>query len=327
MRLQDTIMSCTEPVCVSLEGKGVFTLPGGASIASAVRSAPVRYVLDDAVAATTAHVAFGDPEQLVKCLDLLRMPAPHFWMEWCEAGRRRVMHEAGIGNPGETGRVQGRAGLLVSSTPGGRSGEVRIAWDSEYGGADLSPFIVEFDLDHQLLGTRESNDIRRSLRINGSDPLSTLLSHVCFRLDAGWRNYYERACKDEIEFEQALVQNLAIVAADLPYLAGFCLLLLARDAVDYTPVELARLNQSRNKRGKPPLLDHIEVKASLGAHRTLGMREPALSRNAARLHFVTGHLVRRGVNIFWRRAHVRGNPQRGIINSRTVIIQAPSPHH
>jgi hypothetical protein len=327
MRLQDIIMSCTEPVRVALDGKGQFSLPGGASIAAAIRGAPLRYVLDDAVAATTARVAFGDPEQLVKCQDLLRMPAPHFWMEWSESGRRAVMLEAGIGDPTDTGRAQGRAGLLVTSAPGGRSGEMRVAWESDFGGADISPFIIEFDLDNQLSAAREGNDIRRSLRISGSDPLSTLLSHVTFRLDPDWRKYYDEACDSPAVFDKAMLDNLAIVAADVPYLAGFCLLRMARDTVEHVPVDFTRLNLSRAKRGKPALLDHIEVKASLGVQHSSGLRAPATSRGAARLHFVTGHLVRRGLNVFWRRAHVRGNPQRGIISSRTVIVQAPSPHH
>lgn len=327
MRLQDIIMSCTGPVRVSLDGKGQFSLPGGASIAEAIRCAPLRYVLDDAVAATTARVAFGDPGQMLKCLDLLRMPAPHFWMEWSEPGRLAVMHQAGMGDPTETGRAHGRAGLLVTSAAGGRSGEVRVAWESEFGGADISPFVIEFDLDHPLPAAREAKDIRRSLRIIGSDPLSTLLSHVTFRLDPDWRRYYDEACSSPELFDKAMLDNLAIIAADVPYLAGFCLLRLARDTVEHVPVDFSRLNQSRAKRGKPPLLDHIEVKASLGVQHSTGLSVPGALRSSARLHFVTGHLVRRGANVFWRRAHVRGNPQRGIISSRTVVVQAPSAHH
>lgn len=328
MRLQDSIASVPDPVRVSLPGRDVFTLPGGGDLASDVIACPIRYVLDDAVAASTARAAFADSIQIAKCIDLLRMPAPRFWIEWSEHGRRKVMQELGLAQPVEMGRLVGRAGLLVKSNAAGRAGEIHVAWDGEAGQPELSPFILEFDLDNPCFGSlRSDDDLIRGLKVNGCEALSALLCHVRFRLRPEWRAYYDAACSTQAVFDQVLQQNLAIVAADFPYLAGFCLLLAARNAVADVPVDMARLNLSQSKRGKPPLLSHIEVRARLALPPRSHRMDRQQIRLAARMHFVAGHLVRRGPNVFWRRAHIRGNSLRGVISSRTITMQGPVAMH
>jgi hypothetical protein len=306
----------------------MFMLPSGGSIASDVAACPVRYVLDDPVAATTARTAFVDSAQVAKCIDLLRMPAPRFWIEWSEHGRRKVMQELGLAAPVEMARLVGRAGLLVESNATGRAGEIHVVWEGEADQTELSPFIMEFDLDNPCFAAmRSENHLIRGVKVNGCEALSALLRHVRFRLRPEWRTYYEAACSTEDAFDRALQQNLAIVAADFPYLAGFCLLLATRNAVADVPVDMARLNLSRAKRGKPPLLDHIEVKARLALPPRSHRMDRQQIRLAARMHFVAGHLVRRGPNVFWRRAHIRGNSLRDVISSRTITMQGPVAMH
>jgi hypothetical protein len=322
MRLQDSIAISIEPVHVEYPGHANFVVPSAAAISASVRQAPIRYVLDDAVAATVGRAAFEDPAQLMKCMDLFRIPAPLMWLEWSEEGRRAVMAELGLSDAQAFSRQSHRAGMLVRSNPGSRSGEIFVAWDGETSTPDLSPFVIEFDLDNPAFATLERADhITRSLRIGDSDEVSHLLSHARFRLNPDWRKFYEAVCTDSASLDAALRENLLIVAADFPFFVAFCLLVSARNAVAYASVDLAKLNASRAKRGREPLLNHIEVKARLGSGLKYQMGRFGGSRSASRLHFVSGHLVRRGVSVFWRRAHVRGNPQRGVISTRTVIIQ------
>jgi hypothetical protein len=322
MRLQDSIASTVEPIRVVLPDSSVFDLPGGDAISGGVRAAQIRYLLDDAVAATTARAAFEDSVQLTKCLDLLRIPASGVWIEWSEAGRRKVMQELGLAQPVEIARITGRAGLLVSASETGRSGCIEIAWDGEFGQPELSPFIIDFDLDNPCFNaTHHPEHVTRRLRIDGSDALTALLAHVRYRLRPEWHAYYASACPTMESFERALHQNLAIIAADFPYLSGFCLLLAARNAVASVPVDMTRLNLSRAKRGKGPLLCHVEVKARLAMPPRFSKLDPNQRRLAARMHFVAGHLVRRGQSIHWRRAHIRGNAHLGVVSSRTIVMQ------
>jgi len=328
MRLQDSIMSNSDPVRVALPNRQIHTLPAGGQLAPDLLQSPVRYVLDDAVAATTARTAFADSEQVAKCIDLLRMPAPQFWLEWSEHGRRKIMQELKIAEPVEMARLVGRAGLFVKSNSTGRAGEIHVAWDGEAGQPELSPFIIEFNLDNPCFAsTRHDDQLIRGVKVDGCDALTALLAHVRYRLRPEWLSYYEAACSSSEIFESALQQNLAIVAADFPYLAGFCLLLATRNAVADVPVDMTRLNLSRAKRGKASLLDHIEVKARLAMPPRSSRMDRHQIRLAARMHFVTGHLVRRGANVFWRRAHIRGNSLRGAVSSRTIIMQGPVAMH
>jgi hypothetical protein len=321
MRLQDSVVAAKTPLCVALDGHGLFTLPNALSIAGDVEAAPLRYVLDDAVAAIAARAAFADPHRMIDCLELLRLPAPLLWLEWSERGRRLVMSELGLVDPIEAARAAGRAGLLVKSDETGRRGEVVIAWDGDAAEPDLSPLVMRFDLDDSDFATRASANVEtRSLRIGDSATLSTLLGHVRFELMPAWSRYYDAACSTPAARDAALQESLAVIAGDFPFLAAFCILIAAKNAVAFQPIELGRLNASRAKRGKPPLLDHIEVKARLGGARALGRPGQISARTESRLHFVSGHFVRRGSAIYWRRAHLRGNVARGVVSARTIVV-------
>jgi len=211
--------------------------------------------------------------------------------------------------------------LLVRSDESGRRGEISIAWDGDAPEPDLSPLLLRFDLDDPAYALQaRSGVLTRGLTISNSEGISRMLRHVRFELDPSWRDYYKAACATPASLEEALRQCLTMVAGDFPFLLAFCLLLTARNAVAFAPISLERLNASRAKGGKFPLLDHIEVKARLGGDPPIRRLETGLRRSESRLHFVSGHFVRRGTNVFWRRSHLRGNAMRGVISARTVVV-------
>jgi hypothetical protein len=85
------------------------------------------------------------------------------------------------------------------------------------------------------------------------------------------------------------------------------------------PYTFERLNRSRRKCGRVPLLDHIEVRAPvLPEYLSCSRADPHGIRRSPRLHHVRGHLVRRGSQLFWRIPHLRGSVRAGIIRTRTV---------
>jgi hypothetical protein len=104
-------------------------------------------------------------------------------------------------------------------------------------------------------------------------------------------------------------------------LLAFFLLLSAKDATRTIPVSRTAINRKRLAHGRRPLLDHIEVRASLEAVRESDSAavEPS-GRQSPRLHHVRGHLVRRDNRVFWRVPHLRGSGSRGIVRSRTVCL-------
>lgn len=65
-----------------------------------------------------AELAFSDGDQLVGCLDLIRIPAPRLWIEWNDAVHQEVIARCGIvdrGAPGACGRATAAA---IASRPG-----------------------------------------------------------------------------------------------------------------------------------------------------------------------------------------------------------------
>ena len=323
MRLLDQIAVAKTPLVVRQHCGTQFTLPGLQDLTGALLAAPVRYVLDDVVAAFAAQTAFGDPDRFGHCIELLRLPAARFWVEWCEHGRRAVMAQLGLTTALAAATAGGRAGALIESDDSGRRGTISFAWttgphDTE---GTLAPLVVDFDLDDPDFRARKIPDaVTRGAEVNGAPALTHFLRHVRFRLRCDWRDYYARTAPTPQAFTAALDANIGQVVAAIPFLLAFCLGLSARNALTLAPSALDRLNKSRRQHGRAPLLDHIEVTARFGGARASG--GAASARADARLHFVCGHLVRRGQQIFWRRPHLRGNAARGAIIARNIQVRS-----
>src|SRR5262249_40658672 len=139
--------------------------------------------------------------------------------------------------------------------------------------------------------------------------LDELLSHVCFRLDPAWVNYYRAA--DLMVSQQSLVlrELLGTMAFDMPMILALFLLFAAKDGVQRRTADLERLNRARRCSGKRPLLEHIEVRAPIAVSYQCPAWHAANAnrRRGPRLHHVRGHIVRRGDKVFWRLPHLRGS--------------------
>jgi hypothetical protein len=155
------------------------------------------------------------------------------------------------------------------------------------------------------------------------DPgVADLLERVRFRFDEKWATYYREAAIDADSRERVVRKSLAAVAHDIPLLLAFFLLLNARGATRPVAVQRDQLNRKRSGKNRPPLLDHIEVHATLPTH-PFGANDDAsgsITRRPPRLHQVRGHLVRRDNRVFWRAPHLRGSARQGVVRSRTVCL-------
>ena len=151
--------------------------------------------------------------------------------------------------------------------------------------------------------------------------MTSLLEHVRFRFDDRWAAYYRAAATRPDTQRHVVHGSLAAVARDIPMLLSFFLLLSAKDATRTLPVSRAAINRKRLAHGRTPLLDHIEVRASLDAVRDdESTGGEVAGRQSPRLHHVRGHLVRRDNRVFWRTPHLRGSGSRGMVHSRTVCL-------
>jgi hypothetical protein len=327
MRLLDHIAQSSAPLLVRQPSGALWRLTGAGDFAQELARCPLRYVLANELVRTCVALAYSQRDELSGCLDLLHLPAERLWIEWDETTRReelaRALPECTMaGDPGSV-----RGGVLISADPRGRAGSLRTFWltSAEPQQPLLSPLETLLDLQGAAASGAPQVLLEGGV-IAVRDPcnahLDSLLQCAGFRLDPSWQRYYRCVAHDPPTRAQVISRSLAAVAFDIPMLLTLFLLMAIRGLVQ-TPVRPARLNAKRARIGKQPLLEHIEVSATVFAashepYRPAGI--PSTLRRGPRLHHVRGHIVRRYNAIHWRGAHWRGHMRLGCVRSRTVEL-------
>jgi hypothetical protein len=331
MRLLDLVAQSRVPFVVQphLKGAHPVVLSGPSDFAHRIAACPHRYVLADDLTRVCAELAFADGDRLASCLDLLRIPAARLWIEWSDAIHQQVIYQCGAVAQGDPNAFGRQVGVLLEAMPGGRSGTARTFWSVPNGtgecGVELSPLESFIDLDERFEPGADANAMMRGEygRVTDrEDPgIGYLLERIRFRFDATWARYYVESARDALSREKVMRASLAAVARDIPLLLAFFLLLNAKGATRPIPIERSILNRKRRARNCAPLLDHLEVHASLQEHIAAhNEADGPGSRRPPRLHHVRGHLVRREDRVFWRTPHLRGSAAQGVVRSRTVCL-------
>src|SRR5471030_1678743 len=95
MRLLDRVARCRVPHILPSAGLAMTSVEvaGPSRFAAQMAACPLRFVLGDDLTRAGAELAFADGARLAGCLDLLRMPAPHMWIEWNDEVHMRVIYE------------------------------------------------------------------------------------------------------------------------------------------------------------------------------------------------------------------------------------------
>ena len=321
MRLQDMVVEASD-VWIQTSDTKIHNMPGANTATQNISSAPLRYVLDDACVRMVSEAAFGEKSMVGEAVDLLRMPAERIWLEWSEPLPLQVVQRSGHDGSGRKDRPARKVGILIESDDSGRRGAAQMIWQNEQGEAELSPFVAEFDFDAELFRASETTkETVRHVQVRGLQALDPFFRRIRYRMDPKWEAYYRGYCKSNEHFERIVCSALTHVAGDFPIAAAFFLILSTRSAFDEKPASFAKLNAKRARKGKTALLDFVEVKMNLTPSQQTG-GFGAGERSLPRLHHVSGHLVRRGDTLYWRRAHLRGNPSHGAIVAKTINVTA-----
>jgi hypothetical protein len=329
MRLLDIIARCYTPLVLpSGKGNAQVLLAGPSRFAAQIAACPLRFVLGDDLTQASADLAFADGERLVGCLDLLRMPSPHLWIEWNDEVHKRVIHETRAAAGFDSAASGRKVGILLRASDNGLTAVGRTFWADaaadEQADVMLSPLETHFDLRGEFADSKDMSDVLSGGFLDathgGNAATASLLDHVRFRFEESWADYYREAAGDA-DFKRRLInESIDSIAWDAPFVLAFLLLLSAKDATRLMPVSRAAINRKRLANGRAPLLDHIEVNASLDGLSTAESADEASGRQSPRLHHVRGHLVRRENRVFWRVPHLRGSGCRGVVRSRTVCL-------
>jgi hypothetical protein len=336
MHLLDRVAHCRAPWVLALDRTPVarFEVTGPSRYAARVAGCPLRFVLGDDLTRACAELAFAGGARLAGCLDLLRIPAHQMWIEWNDEVHQRVIYQCRSAAEYDTAASGRRVGVFLQGSADGYVALARTFWvdaaADESSGVNLSPLETHIDLRSEFTETTDIPGVLSGgfARISDRDDaaMASLFDHVRFRFDESWSAYYRAAAINPGTQRELLHASLATVARDVPLLFAFFLLLSAKDATRSTPVSRAAINRKRQAHGRAPLLDHIEVRASLDAvHDTDPEGSRLTGRQSPRLHHVRGHLVRREDRVFWRVPHLRGSGSRGMVHSRTVCLSFGRP--
>jgi hypothetical protein len=299
-------------------------LPDPHRFAQAVLACPLRLVLADDLTKCSTALAYAEGDRLSGCLDLVRVPSEHLWVEWAESPRLDALSdilEVQI-KPTVTG---GRAGVLISSDASGRAGTIRSFWSTPDNRVCCAALIADFDLDLPIRAWNSVAEVFNGepagVSVSEEPAFDALLSHIGFRFDPAWSDYYRSANLSNDQQSAVLCTALGSTAFIIPTLFALFLLLAAKGGAQQRVVNLDRLNRIRRHSGKTELLEHVEVFTSLRARRDDSQPNWGDdTRIGRRLHHVRGHLARRGYRVFWRSPHLRGNARMGVVRSRTVKL-------
>jgi hypothetical protein len=324
MLLADRIAQYHTPFMVqSCDGGAVTQLHGAAECAREIRACPLRFVLTDELTRLCTALAYSRGARTLDCADLLHVPSEQVWVEWCQAPWERELALYRFAVPATPAAGSARRGALIRASRDGRRGHLRTFWSN--GDADVMAASMEayFDLD-----TDEGEEPEPppgvapggSRVVDGGTCGDDVLARCFrFRYETSWAAYYARSRLAAREAEILRRHVLGTIAIDIPVLLLFFLLLATRSGLPRREQTLERLNRARLKKGRPPLLEHIEVTCPLLPARPASAPvDTAWARRSPRLHHVRGHLFRRGSELFWRVPHLRGSARSGAVRTRTV---------
>lgn len=303
MRLLDQVAQATNPIIIEDKRLGLVRLPGADAFAALVRDTTLRYVLQDDVTQVLNDLAFGQASLVASSLDIVRLPSESMWIEWQDIAPNT--------DPTRSARLEKRrkVGALVTSEPGGRVGSIQVIWEEFDNQPTPSPAILVFDLDNEIPMRQKylkfdlpDGDLRQKL----------LFSHLGMFIQPQWLSFYRSTIGGNDHWTKLHNDLGNTIRSDAPFVLAFCLLLSMRTELTFQAANLSRLNEQREKRKKPTLLDHVEIGTTI--HRNIPPKNDGLSvggRAVSRLHHVRGHFVRRGNVVFWRSPHLRGDHQLG----------------
>jgi hypothetical protein len=321
MRLVDRVAQ-SRALFVVRSSAGVQTrLSGATEYAHEIASCPIRYVLSDELTRLCAALAYSKGAHTLCYTDLIRIPAESLWVEWAYAPWRNELDRSGFPpSEAELGNC-GRRGALFTATRDGRCGRVRTFWCTNESGLDVfaSSLFADFDFDGLKCNDKLAHSDSIEVPDGHFDANSVLRTCFSFEFESSWGKYYDRAHLSTLERKTIELHSLGTIALDIPVLLAFFLLLNTRAGLPQQRSQLDRLNRSRKREGKSPLLDHIDVLAPFpSAYFSPRSDASSSGRRGPRLHHVRGHIVRRRNELFWRVPHLRGNARDGVLKSRTV---------
>jgi hypothetical protein len=293
-------------------------------IATRLRGTP-RFLLDRHATHAACELTIGRPKVTLEALKHCRIPYPKLWVEWDEADRQEFRCRFPDGDVVRPDRpIPLRLGFLLESDDG-RKGEITWLWlgpampglPAELNFPNVGAVSAYFDLDRRI---KQSSDKIAGLGFNNIAGLwrdNPVQTEALFSI---WETAEQRPNPWGIDFLLSRSgSNMSLFRRYLDdcyadtygeYLMAWSVILLltaSRKILDYTAVDLSKLNKTRAKRREVPKFDHTRVTLHLDATvQSRQIRAPLdYTRKSPRVHLVGRYLSRRGdkhwiVEPYWR---------------------------
>lgn len=304
MYLLDQVAQAPRHITCELENGRRETLPGAGQFSNEVVECSKRYILDAQASALSLAFFRDNLDLMAPSEPLLRMPAPNMWLEWVEPSRDQNKQTSVV-----------RVGILYEGDESGRGGRVRSFWEED-GGVVAAPGSLVFRFD-EAFDCVDRSSARLDLRHTAIPEIQPLLDHVKFELDPAWSACHARL---GLRRDAAITQLAETCWVDLPIALAFSILLsMKRGPFSAETTDLRWLNAARSRKRSPCLLDHTQVSLSLGDKEMRERGGTASARASPRLHQVRGHIVRRAGGMFWRSAHLRGDPASALVRQVAFV--------
>lgn len=296
-------------------------------------SKSVRYVLDDAVLAHSGAAMQSRIDTFESCVKTLRFPHQNMWIEFNDIRRRviraeqRLDWDRGSGDrPSydffrEAPDIVSRVGFLISTDEHGRSGNVHYVWQYRgQFGPEMGSVCHYFDLDNDgssMVGAMGITAVRSHSVMHDSrivvDPQELgYLGNICVTRHSHWmeKEFGELFLFNRKKYLQEFCMMASNIECEFSEVLSSVIMIVARNGSDKKLVSRAKINRSREKTRKSPLLDHYTVTMRIsGLEKKRGVTGSVGYSVPKRAHLVAGHYVVRKVpkeTIFYRRGHMRG---------------------
>lgn len=270
-----------------------------------IRQIPIRYILDGLASEACNNLLVADG-LFDNVGELLRFPASVFWLElWSDSAS-------------EADKRQRKIGALIEADEKGRCGTATHFFEDAAGEPRMIPIRTFFNFDEECPPSQDPTHL--TVKHRDFHHLESVFRHVRLVVDDRWFN--AAMADDNFPLQRRLKEYAEGMWFDLPVALAFSAMLNSAGVTKQNPSQLGKLNNARIRRGKAPLLDHVEVSLNLShssEHAAEGVGTGL--RSPPRLHFVRGHMVSRGSKTFWRASHLRGDNNFALV-SRTVKVTA-----
>jgi hypothetical protein len=314
-----------------------------------------RFLFDNAAIGTAVELTLGRPKILREALTNLRVPYPRMWVEWEEAGRKKLRDRFESANDLP---LPQRVGYLLECDDAGRRGTITWLWTSSntdvlrLGKFDcpcVAPIQAEFDLDREF--DVPQHLIEGLLRANlgqlwGENPVQrqALLDiwRVAEHKPSAWGEKYlldiyklgqmglgahaylggsHTSVNSPEDFARFVAVQYADVFGELIQAWATLLMLTAsRPIIEREHVSMTKLNKIRRKKNEPLLCDHTRVTLHIKARPQGPVIERGplgYARKSPRIHLVSSYLARRGERHWIVQPYMRGRGE--TIHRRTRV--------